>query len=126
MSSTEESEFNEKALQLQWNLSNMPRDSGGTGSFGSVTRVYNTTLDFSFYRKMVLYMFVKEKAGDTNEAFVFRLGNSDDRYYQWRIPLTSLEKAGEAVSAGRKNGTSSEFDLDPGTTGDRFVVGKTG
>ncbi|HPH01407.1 MAG TPA: hypothetical protein PK297_00435 [Spirochaetota bacterium] len=126
MSNTEESEFNEKALQLQWNLSNMPRDSGGTGSFGSVTRVYNTTLDFSFYRKMVLYMFVKEKAGDTNEAFVFRLGNSDDRYYQWRIPLTSLEKAGEAVSAGRKKWHKLEFDLDPGTTGDRFVVRKDG
>ena len=120
LSAVEEERLHERALQIKYNLSNQTRSSNQFGTFGTVTKTYNSNLDFTIYKKLKLYLFIKEKAGHTNEYFIYRLGNSTDRYYEWRIPLVNLHRAIEAGT--QKKWHLVEIFLNPDDVSKRLHV----
>lgn len=107
LSSAEEEKFDEKALQIKYSL-------GGVNSSGSVAKVFNSKIDFTIYRKLNLFLYIKERPqSDTNQVFIYRIANSENRYYEWRIPLTMLPVAADAAVAGKKKWQKITVHLDP-------------
>ena len=116
LSSSEEEKLDEKSLRIQYDLSS-------TNQRGTVTKVFNSNMDFTVYKKLVLFLLVKERnSDDTNQMFVFRLGNAADRYYEWRIPITSLATLTNALDTGIKRWHRLEFLLNPDDVADKLKV----
>lgn len=122
MSKAEEERQNEKALQIKYDLSNQSRVSNQFGTIGTVTKIYNANMDFTYYKKLNLFLYIKEKAGHTNEFFLIRLGNAEDRYYEWRLPMADLATAADASAAGGKKWHKLELHLNPEQSDQRLKL----
>ena len=116
LTSSEEEKLDEKSLRVQYSLSS-------TNLQGTVTKVFNSEMDFTVYKKLILFLLIKERnSDDTNQVFVFRLGNAVDRYYEWRIPIAGLATLTNALDTGIKSWHKLEFMLNPDNDGDKFKV----
>ncbi len=114
LSSSEEGKLNEKALQLKYDF------VSSTVTNGTVTKLYNSNMDFGFYKTIIFYMLQKEKSNDPDDYFVFRLGNDSERYYEWKIQLTNVQSADEATASGDKKWKKYRIKLIPDDDSERL------
>lgn len=104
---TEAAQYNEKALAINYNLTNVPVDISGFpvtgGTSGSLLVRSASAYDISRYGSVVYYIFIPEKdesgvafkqGGDTwdNERFTFTLGSTVSHYFTWEIPMTAIPR----------------------------------
>lgn len=101
----EAEQFNEMAMAIHYNLSNIVINTNFIppvgGKSGTLMKKNSYAFDISRYKYLSFYFYVPSKdeagndiksGGDTfnNESFMFILGNSDNSYYKWSIPLNSI------------------------------------
>ncbi len=99
-------EYNEKALSIEYSLSSNFIATNFTpplyGKTALVRRNFVSAQDYSRYRKLNFYFFIRSKyddgssvkpAGDTykDEKLVFKVATDEHRYYLWKIPLDRFE-----------------------------------
>ncbi len=87
-----------------------------------MTKIFNSNLDFTSYKKLTLFLFVKDKATHTNQRFVLRLGNAPDRYYEWKVPLGGITTAAQATAAGKKKWHKVDVLLNPDDGSKKFHI----
>ncbi len=102
---SEANQINESSLQLYYNLTNIPYNTnfGIGGTRATLVKRNSYPMDFSAYRYLNFYLYIPDEdengtaikiGGDQyeNESFVFVLGNTENRYYEWTVPMNQLDK----------------------------------
>ncbi len=101
----EANQYDEKAMALIYHLSNTGYDTNSSSGGTSAVLVKRNLVayDISQYHYLNYYIYIPDTdengdalkiTGDTysNENFIFVVGSSDNSYYKWRIPLSSIAK----------------------------------
>ncbi len=98
-------QYNEFTLTLNYQLSNMTVDTNtfpvSGGKKASLIQYSTSPYDISRYKELNFYVYIpstEENGTDikqgsdtyTNENFFFVIGNSEQNYYQWSVPLTAM------------------------------------
>lgn len=98
-------QYNERSIGLTYHLANSVFDTntGMGGMNGMLVKRNTAAYDLSKYKHLSFYIYVPDVdengvslkfSGDTftNENFVFIAGSSDNSFYKWKIPLSSVAK----------------------------------
>ncbi len=106
----------EKALKITYNLSsadfNPPGDVSGEPIYYA-TRYFNQGVDFTDYSNLAMDIYVRTPNVQPGEILFMRIGNDQQNYYQYNMPLLSQY-------AGGWNTISVHID---GSDGNRQTVG---
>ena len=122
---SEARQYDEKALSLNYNLSNVPYDTNtimGGGKSAKIIKRNTVSYNISQYKLFNYYIYIPDRdengtilktTGDTytNEEFFLIMGNSENSYYKWRIPLDSVSKnSWHSISIEISEGLSLKVD----------------
>ncbi|MCX7821673.1 MAG: hypothetical protein N2258_08390 [Brevinematales bacterium] len=102
---TEAYQYEEKAISIKYNLSNSSLNTNTSiwegGKKGLVYKRSSKPYNLSLYRQMAFYLFLR-KTDETGslyknindsyegENFILLIGNSDNSFYEWKIPLKNI------------------------------------
>lgn len=102
---TEAYQYEEKALSIKYNLSNSTLNTNTSiwegGKRGLVYKRSARSLNFGLYRNLSFYLYLR-KTDETaslyktlndsydGENFILLIGNSENSYYEWKIPLKNI------------------------------------
>ncbi len=104
---SEANQYNEKAIAVNYRLTNVPFDSNtpspADGTGGRLVKRHSFAIDVSKYEFFNFYIYVPETdengnpwktGGDTytNENFVLTMASSEKSFYQWSLPLDRVPK----------------------------------
>ncbi len=103
----EASQYEEKAVSIKYSLSNYTINTNSLnwegGKRGLIYKRNTKSYNLGLYRNLYFYLYLR-KSDETNvnyknlsdsyegENFIFIIGNSENSYYEWKIPLKEINE----------------------------------